>query len=617
MVFHVLHQGGPENISDAQIIDAVRILNEDFNKQNADTADIIPYYQNNIADMQITFRLANIDPNGNYTNGIDRIYSSLTYMGGPSARLNEWDPNRYLNIWVLKNMVSYTGYTYYPGAVISGDSSVPGCGDLMLLSDFIGSIGTGNYAFCRALTHEVGHYLCLMHPWGPTMQPGLACAEGDSVADTPPTRGSISCNLALNYCTGNIPENVQNFMEFSYCSRMFTNGQKDRVNTCLNNYRYTLSSAGNLTATGTNYANPLPGAPIADFSVDKRLVCMGTPVTFSDNSYNGTVTTRTWSFQNADISTSADASPIVTFNTLGWHTVTLDVSNAQGSSTKTRTLVYVADANAQLSVPYYNSFNDTADFTANWIAMNVDDDQAAFMPMGNGAFTNSMAIVLTNFNSTVNGSYDELITPAFDLTGVTAPNDSLAFVYSYAAQQFVPPGPIDSLVVYATKNCGEQWRALFKKGGDALMNGGYLSSVFVPANAAYWSRVSIPIPDSMKTDHVRFKLKIWGSRISNNFYIDDFTVGRTFSGINPNKLPALSVVPNPFNSMVRLGGLQPGSYAVAMLDITGREVYSTGSTYVTNNYLNLDLRTVTAKGVYILKLTDSNGQSSAVKLVRE
>jgi hypothetical protein len=69
--------------------------------------------------------------------------------------------------------------------------------------------------------------------------------------------------------------------------------------------------------------------------------------------------------------------------------------------------------------------------------------------------------------------------------------------------------------------------------------------------------------------------------------------------------------------MVRLGALQPGSYAVAVLDITGREVYSTGSTYVTNNYLNLDLQTVTAKGVYILKLTDSNGQSSAVKLVRE
>jgi len=356
------------------------------------------------------------------------------------------------------------------------------------------------------------------------MDPGVDCAEGDSVADTPPTRGSTTCNLALNYCTGNIPENVQNFMDFSYCSRMFTNGQKARVHTCINNYRDSLTMASNLTATGTNYASPLPSPPIADFSVDKRLVCLGTPVTFSDNSYNGYVATRSWSFQHADITTSADANPVVTFNTLGWHTVTLAVSNAQGSSTKTRALVYVADANAQLSVPYYNSFNDTADFTANWIAMNIDDDQAAFMPIGNGAFTNSMAIVLTNFNSTVNGSYDELITPAFDLTNVTAPNDSLSFVYSYASQQFTPPGPIDSLVVYATKNCGAIWVPVFKKGGDALMSGGYVSNLFIPTSAAYWSQVKVPIDSAFKTDHVRFKLRIWGSRISNNFYIDDVKI---------------------------------------------------------------------------------------------
>src|ERR1041384_2116653 len=37
VVFHVLHLGGVENISDAQIIDKVNILTRDYNKQNADT----------------------------------------------------------------------------------------------------------------------------------------------------------------------------------------------------------------------------------------------------------------------------------------------------------------------------------------------------------------------------------------------------------------------------------------------------------------------------------------------------------------------------------------------------------------------------------------------------
>ena len=29
IVFHIIHDNGPENISDAQVLDAVRVLNED------------------------------------------------------------------------------------------------------------------------------------------------------------------------------------------------------------------------------------------------------------------------------------------------------------------------------------------------------------------------------------------------------------------------------------------------------------------------------------------------------------------------------------------------------------------------------------------------------------
>src|SRR5574343_1102251 len=41
IVFHIIHQWGEENISDEQIFDAVRILNEDYNKDNADTTEIV------------------------------------------------------------------------------------------------------------------------------------------------------------------------------------------------------------------------------------------------------------------------------------------------------------------------------------------------------------------------------------------------------------------------------------------------------------------------------------------------------------------------------------------------------------------------------------------------
>ena len=69
VVFHILHEGGPigvaENISKEQVEDAVRLMNEDFNAENEDLSNVISEFQNIIGDIQLTFVLAKIDPNGN------------------------------------------------------------------------------------------------------------------------------------------------------------------------------------------------------------------------------------------------------------------------------------------------------------------------------------------------------------------------------------------------------------------------------------------------------------------------------------------------------------------------------------------------------------------------
>ena len=90
IVFHILHDYGNENISDNQIMDAVRILNEDFRKLNADITDVVPAFQGIAADCEIEFRLATKDPNGNCTNGIDRIVTPLTHQADDRpCRLNQ------------------------------------------------------------------------------------------------------------------------------------------------------------------------------------------------------------------------------------------------------------------------------------------------------------------------------------------------------------------------------------------------------------------------------------------------------------------------------------------------------------------------------------------------
>jgi PKD repeat protein len=205
IVFHIIHQNGAENISDAQIIDEVNILNRDFRYLNfSDTAAIVAPFKPIAADCYIEFRLAQIDPNGNCTNGIDRIYSHKTNSADDDSKLNQWPRNKYLNVWVVKTIgsVGVAGYAYYPAATAGPLFPYDG---VLILSDYIGSIGTGSAFTSRALTHEIGHYLNLQHPWGNNNDPGVACGD-DLVSDTPPTKGHTSCNstdLYAPYCTTN------------------------------------------------------------------------------------------------------------------------------------------------------------------------------------------------------------------------------------------------------------------------------------------------------------------------------------------------------------------------------------------------------------------------------
>ena len=78
VVFHILHNYGPENVSDNIIIEAVRLLNLDFRKLNSDTSNIVPSFKQIASDCEIEFRLATIDPSGNCTNGIEHIVTQKT-----------------------------------------------------------------------------------------------------------------------------------------------------------------------------------------------------------------------------------------------------------------------------------------------------------------------------------------------------------------------------------------------------------------------------------------------------------------------------------------------------------------------------------------------------------
>src|SRR5690606_20155140 len=122
-------------------------------------------------------------------------------------------------------------------------------------------------------------------------------------------------------------DNVQNYMEYSYCARMFTEGQKTRMHACLNSPvagRNNLWQPGNLLATGTDDATYYLCA--ANFEADKKIICAGETVEFSDVSYHG-IEQRDWTFEGGTASSYTDSLIEVTYTSSGVYGVTLEVGN--------------------------------------------------------------------------------------------------------------------------------------------------------------------------------------------------------------------------------------------------------------------------------------------------
>jgi len=252
VVVHIIYNDSYSNISDAQVNSALTAINEDFNAANSDFNSVISAFSSIKSDVGISFNLASIDPDGNPTSGITRIESDFTDYADENVKsLVIWDTDMYLNIWVVDNIESGAGaYAYYPGTAPNG-----GEGIVCRHSQF-GTIGTSsNYNFdSTTMTHEIGHYLNLAHTWGDSNDPGEDgnCNDDDGVSDTPNTIGALyGCNTN-QYTCGSL-DNVQNYMDYTDCTNMFSNGQRSRMHAALHSSmggRVNLWQYDNLIATG-------------------------------------------------------------------------------------------------------------------------------------------------------------------------------------------------------------------------------------------------------------------------------------------------------------------------------------------------------------------------------
>ncbi|MBP6401695.1 MAG: PKD domain-containing protein [Bacteroidia bacterium] len=611
VVFHIIHNYGPENISDAQVIDAVRVMNLDYSKQNADTIDVIPDFANNIANAQIEFRLANIDPQGNCTNGIDRVVSALTMNGDDNAKLNPWPYQNYLNIWVINTFsASHSGaaaYAYYPGAAFPANKD-----GIISRYDYVGSIGASSPGNSRTLTHEAGHCLNLAHPWGSTNQPGVACGD-DNVSDTPETQGWTSCNLSGSICNPPIIENVQNYMEYSYCDVMFTEGQKTRMHAALNSptgSRNNLWTLPNLTATGTDGSPIQVCVPNTDFEADEVTICAGTVVNFNDLCWNGHATSWQWDFPGGTPSSSTDSIPAITYNTAGTYDVTLTATNSAGSSSYTRSTYIRVSGPPTDTIPFSESFEVATSFPGTDGFVVNPDNGTTWSRITTAASAGVASIRINNYTNS-SGQVDQWVTSAFDFSNVTFPA-TMTFKVANAQRN---SGTADELRVAGSSNCGKSWNYRYTKSGATLATAGIVSSSFTP-NVNQWRQESINLNPFTLKDNVRFMFENTSDR-GNNTYVDEINITGTLVGVDEVEEIELgfALYPNPSagNTTVQFLLKNNQNVQLNVIDLTGRLVTS-----LLNGDLNSGLYEYTipvnTPGIYFVDLV-SGGKRHVRKLV--
>lgn len=297
VVVHVIHNGDAygtgENIRDEQVLSQIQVMNEDFRRMAGS-----PGFGPGV-DVEIEFCLAQTDPSGNFTTGIDRVNLNLasfdrTAVEGNLKPNTIWDPTQYLNMWTCRfsgDLNGVLGYAQFPsnsgltGLAANGGAATTD-GVIMAYNAFGSSAiyPAGSYLAPydrgRTTTHEVGHWLGLRHIWGDG-----GCTVDDFCADTPVAgAANFGCPTGTDSCPTNPGlDQIQNYMDYTddTCMDRFTQNQKERI--------LTVMSVATRRATLASSTKCMPPAPFIQFGTTTGSIQENTNCNYVDVSYPVTI----------------------------------------------------------------------------------------------------------------------------------------------------------------------------------------------------------------------------------------------------------------------------------------------------------------------------------------
>ncbi len=592
VVHLVLPAADMAKVTDADVIWQINKLNEDFSGLNADSTNGVAFYPVR-GHSEIRFCLAQRDANGNPTNGINRVVSSITNFSGTtvnqikhgaSCGADAWDCTKYFNIWVGKS-TSLLGIATFPGTGPCDEQGIA-----LALDGFSNNPAYVNPAFAKGRTavHEVGHFLGLYHIWGDDagcansdfrQMPGSCLIAGtdivgttadQTIGDTPnQSNETVSCPTTAQAagCTDspNPPgRQYQNYMDYTQdnCYSMFTIKQVKRMEYVLTNCRASLISSLGCTpvAQFANDAflfailNPGPGAcgvsGTSSFCAGANIIPSVEIRNPGTNAINS-ITIYTQVDNNAPVAFTPASFSLPQYGrvvlnlpavaapaAIGTHIMKIYTSNPNGvvdPRNTNDTLSVNFTVGGGVALPVVEGFESATFPPAGWSRQNPDNGltwERTTLARNSG----TASARVNFFNYSTRGQRDHLISP--NMAVGTADSLYLDFFVAYSPWNT----DADSLEVSVSKDCGNTYQRVFYKGGSQLQTVNTTAN-FVPT-AAQWRKENVNL-----TAHAGNNLIVRFTSINNfgnNLYIDDININKV---VYPPRDVALLSIDKPLSRL--------------------------------------------------------------------
>jgi len=635
IVVHVIHNNEPYgtgvNITDEQIYSQIEVLNEDFNRQNADTVNTQPEFRPLGSKLNVEFVLARQTETGEPTNGIVRVQGTKSSYNINIAdrellsSISQWNPNIYLNIWVTNltspniGLAQFPDYNY-PGLDDQPNTSNPNTDGLVIDYKVFGSEakipGLGlmpAYNRGRTTTHEIGHFFGLRHVWGDDTS-ASGCFVDDYVDDTPGSNKDYSgvCTPTDHFsCNSN--DMFENYLYYTNdaCMNIFTKEQVGRMEVILDN---AIRRASLKNSIGTEYPdNQFIDITISSISSPGKVVCENTiaPAIMVKNNGEQPIKNFTvaYAINGSDLQYNYTGDTIFSGKTVEivfpqteapagtnfFSARILDLPGEQSVANNYKESYFEIDQQTDF-IPLREQFLTENIESTNWITLNEDNKigwETETAPKNNNA---NIAAFINLYNYEERQQLDWLISPALDFTDISAA--SLFFKVSYAKNADFN----DQLYVMASENCGNSFDEILEVYSPSDLASVESEAFWAPKNSGDWLTKSLDLSSLAGKDNVRLAF-MTVNNYGNNLYLDDIE----FYANAPDEVIAVGqssfvVYPNPsmngrfqmaFNTSKRQ------LVSIQIMDVMGRVIYNGDFANTLNQTYDFEL--VNARsGMYII-----------------